>query len=133
MRTLSIRQPWAWLIVNGHKRVENRDWSTAFRGEFQIHAGLQLTAKEHARISAEVLEHFGIEIPPIEQLVRGGIVGIATLCDCLGPQDMVDMGQSFQRWYTGAQAFILKDARPVPFTPCKGQLGWFDAPRVAGS
>jgi hypothetical protein len=24
MRTLSIRQPWAWLIVNGFKPVENR-------------------------------------------------------------------------------------------------------------
>ena len=29
---LSIQQPWAWFIVNGYKDVENRTWSTKFRG-----------------------------------------------------------------------------------------------------
>jgi ASCH domain-containing protein len=28
MKALSVRQPWAWLIVNGYKEVENRDWAT---------------------------------------------------------------------------------------------------------
>lgn len=36
---LSIRQPWAWLIVNNHKPVENRSWPTSFRGRFLVHAG----------------------------------------------------------------------------------------------
>ena len=36
---LSIRQPWAWLIVNGHKDIENRDWPTNFRGRLLVHAG----------------------------------------------------------------------------------------------
>ncbi len=36
---LSIRQPWAWLIVNGYKDIENRTWSTRFRGKVLIHAG----------------------------------------------------------------------------------------------
>jgi len=35
---LSVRQPWAWLIVNGHKDVENRTWSTQHRGDILIHA-----------------------------------------------------------------------------------------------
>lgn len=26
MKALSIRQPWAWLIANGHKDIENRTW-----------------------------------------------------------------------------------------------------------
>lgn len=30
---LSIRQPWAWLIVNGYKDIENRTWPTHFRGK----------------------------------------------------------------------------------------------------
>jgi hypothetical protein len=29
---LSVRQPWAWLIVNGYKDVENRSWTTHYRG-----------------------------------------------------------------------------------------------------
>lgn len=36
---LSIRQPGAWLIVNGHKDIENRDWPTTnFRGRLLVHA-----------------------------------------------------------------------------------------------
>lgn len=30
MAALSIRQPWAWLVVQGYKDIENRDWPTNF-------------------------------------------------------------------------------------------------------
>ena len=36
---LSVRQPWAWLLVNGYKDIENRNWATEFRGRCFIHAG----------------------------------------------------------------------------------------------
>jgi len=39
MRALSVKQPWAWLIVNGYKKIENRNWPTSFRGRIYIHAG----------------------------------------------------------------------------------------------
>jgi hypothetical protein len=38
MKELSIRQPWAWLIIAGHKDVENRSWTTTYRGPLLIHA-----------------------------------------------------------------------------------------------
>ena len=41
MKALSIKQPWAWLIVNGFKDIENRTWRTKIRGEFLIHAGIE--------------------------------------------------------------------------------------------
>ena|SRR3990167_1062667 len=41
MKALSIRQPWAWLICSGYKGIENRGWSTKFRGRIYVHAGLQ--------------------------------------------------------------------------------------------
>jgi hypothetical protein len=28
MKALSLMQPWAWLMVNGHKDIENRNWAT---------------------------------------------------------------------------------------------------------
>jgi hypothetical protein len=40
MRALTIRQPWATCIAEGHKGVENRPHSTPYRGEVAIHAGL---------------------------------------------------------------------------------------------
>lgn len=38
MKALSIRQPWAWLIANGYKDIENRSWRTNYRGPVLIHA-----------------------------------------------------------------------------------------------
>src|SRR5690349_14501124 len=45
MKALSIRQPWAWLIVNGHKPVENRSWPTKYTGKLLIHAGQRFEPK----------------------------------------------------------------------------------------
>ena len=38
MKTLSVRQPWANLIVHGIKDIENRTWKTNYRGRIYIHA-----------------------------------------------------------------------------------------------
>ncbi|KQR02500.1 hypothetical protein ASF72_10730 [Arthrobacter sp. Leaf141] len=37
---LTIRNPWAWAIINGGKDIENRSWHTSYRGPLYIHAGL---------------------------------------------------------------------------------------------
>jgi hypothetical protein len=126
MRALSIRQPWAWLIVNGHKTIENRDWSTAFRGPVLIHASLTMTQKYHRELSAQMLADFAIELPAYDALERGGIVGVAEIVDCLTAVDIVDYGESFQRWFTGEHGFVIARARPLPFHPCKGALSFFD-------
>ena len=39
MKTLTVLEPWAFLIVAGHKRIETRSWATKYRGELAIHAG----------------------------------------------------------------------------------------------
>ena len=38
MKAISIKQPWASLIVNGYKDIENRSWRTSYRGKILIHA-----------------------------------------------------------------------------------------------
>lgn len=38
MKVLSIQQPWASLIVQGHKKIETRTWATKYRGPLLIHA-----------------------------------------------------------------------------------------------
>ena len=47
MKALSIRQPWAWLIVNGHKDIENRQWRTHFRGKIYVHAAKGMTRGDY--------------------------------------------------------------------------------------
>jgi hypothetical protein len=39
MTALTVLQPWAWAIMDGRKRVENRTWRTSHRGPLLIHAG----------------------------------------------------------------------------------------------
>lgn len=39
MKVLTIRQPWASLIIEGYKMFEFRSWKTNYRGEILIHAG----------------------------------------------------------------------------------------------
>ena len=116
MKTLSIRQPWAWLIVNGHKDVENRCWLTHLRGTIQVHAALGMTRDEYA-FAHVVAEENGVELPPAADLQRGGIVGQVDIVDCVD--------QDASPWFFGEFGFVLKNAKPLPFRPCKGALRFF--------
>jgi hypothetical protein len=84
MKALSIKQPWAWLIVAGHKDIENRDWRSdnpglKYRGEVLIHTGLRMDDDWSAFGIPEICRH----VPADEDLPRGGIVGIAEIVDCV--------------------------------------------------
>lgn len=118
MKALSILQPWAWLIANGYKDVENRSWPTRFRGRFLVHAGKRW-GQEQRDDFAFVRERFP-EIPLPATFERGGIVGAATLTHCV-PR----MGSP---WFFGPIGFVVADARVIPFVPYRGQLGFFDVP-----
>ena len=39
MKALTIKEPWASLIINGYKTYEFRSWNTSYRGKILIHAG----------------------------------------------------------------------------------------------
>lgn len=112
MRALSIMQPWAWLIVQGHKDVENRTWPTDFRGPVLIHAG-----KKPDFDPAMEWEWGDIPPPTGDQIELGGIVGEAEIVDCVR--------RSASRWFRGPWGFVLRNARPLPFRPCRGMLGFF--------
>lgn len=123
MKALSIRQPWAWLIVNGYKDIENRSWPTRLRGEVLVHASKGMTRKEYDDVDLmlaldERLQY--IRLPAFEQLERGGIVGKVTIAGCITA--------SRSPWFFGKYGFELRDSRPLPFAPFKGSLGFFDAP-----
>ena len=117
MKAISIRQPWAWLIVQGYKDVENRTWSTKYRGPILIHAGKTLDPG-FDELRQELREEFDIDVPPRKELPRGGIVGQATIVDCVTDYDSA--------FFSGPYGFVLEDAQPLPFQPCKGRLGIFD-------
>ena len=110
---LSIQQPWAWAIVNGGKTIENRTWRTRFRGAFLIHAS-QRFDNDGERFVLGMCP----DLPGRDQLPRGGIVGVAELFDCVTRSD--------NEWFFGPVGFVLRNARPLPFMPCRGHLSFFE-------
>ncbi len=117
MKALSIRQPWAWLIVNGHKAIENRSWPTKFRGRFLIHAGKGMTRDEYEE-TRDFAALLGVKIPEAHELERGGIVGVATVTGCVT--------ESTSPYFFGPHGFTLAGVAPLTFRPVKGQLGFFE-------
>ncbi len=101
LRVLSIRQPWAWLAANGIKDIENRTWSTKYRGPVLIHA----STKQPTRADrAHVWEWYRVELP--EELETGAIVGMAQLVNCVE--------KSRSRWMEGPIGWKFADARALP-------------------
>jgi hypothetical protein len=127
LKGLSIRQPWAWLIANGHKDIENRTWSTHFRGRVLIHASSGMTRGEYedALDFLEWKNFDGIALPEHDKLLRGGIVGVATITDCVRSSD--------SPWHMpDCWGFRIADAQPLPFVALPGKLRFFDVDESLG-
>lgn len=133
MMALSIKQPWAWLICNpllydAPKRIENRTWSTEFRGRFLVHAGREEDREAVAAIRAirpEVADLL-FDLDFRGGLARGGIVGAARLVRCWRIEELRLFDGGADPWACGPWCFDLLEARPLPFWPCPGRLGFFD-------
>ena len=124
MMALSIRQPWASLILKAGKDIENRCWPTKFRGRMLIHAAKGMTRDEYeSGIDALIMVGVQRVLPALTALERGGIVGSVEIVDCVQRSD--------SPWFVGRYGFVLRDPRPLPFTPWKGKLGFFDVPESA--
>ena len=123
MKALSIRQPWAWLICKGYKDIENRGWTTDFRGRIYIHTGKKfdfdgwnwLCGQQALLIGVDIEEWAKIAVFPD----LGAIIGEVDLVDCVTKSSSI--------WFIGKYGFVLENAelfqKPIPY---RGQLGLFE-------
>jgi hypothetical protein len=121
LRALSIRQPWAWLILHAGKDIENRDWQPRnpglrFRGTCLVHASLKLEPIDDG-LRERVRRASGVDIPKASELPRGGIVGQVDVIDVVQ--------QSSSPWFSGPCGLVLANAEPRAFVACLGRLGFF--------
>jgi hypothetical protein len=102
---LSLKQPWATLVLHGMKTIEVRRWPTARRGQILIHA---------ARISDERPEAWQHLPDSLRELAgqTGGIIGAAEIVDCLE--------------YRNLEAFVRDQAKHL------NEPGWFEPPILYG-
>jgi hypothetical protein len=114
LRALSLKQPWAWLVVNGYKDIENRDWRTHHRGALLIHASMSKQDFSTATLERISRRH-GVVVP--SELDIGGIVGVVDVADCVT--------RHRSKWFAGEYGWILENPRRLPFRECKGFVKFF--------
>ena len=117
MKVLSLKQPFAELILLGRKKIELRKWNTNFRGEFLIHA---------SKIpDLEAMEKFGFKDLPC-----GFIVGKIKLVDVkkykTEYEHKKDKNLHLASSIWGNYGFILKNPERIKPIPCKGSLGFWE-------
>ena len=126
MKALSLRQPYAHLIVIGKKTIELRTWNTKHRGEFLIHAAKTVNVRD--------CQLAGFDPVTLE---FGSIIGKAELLDVKNYDDFEDQVWHDDSKYhlagndyrSSTKGFILQNAikfeKPIPY---KAQLNFFEVP-----
>lgn len=102
IKAISLKEPWASLILNGKKTIETRVWKTNYRGKLLICAS---------------------KSPKTD--ISGKAVAIVELVECR-PMAKRDEKAACCEVYDGAYSWILKDIRPIVQFEVKGRLGLFD-------
>lgn len=128
LKCLSIQQPWSWLIVNGHKDIENREWTTSYRGPVLIHAG--------AKIDDDWFNHrtgFPTNAHPMRDLAPADMPARQdyAIKALLGMANLIDVVEdSSSPWFVGRYGFVFIDAKPFKEPiPYSGSLRLFDVAR----
>lgn len=134
MKALTICQPYAHLIVQGKKRVENRTWPTKYRGLFYVHAGKSrewlLPWKDD--LGNEWCKVDGGEIL-VGNMAFGAVVAIANLVDCILHKQIenAEWDEKYP-WIrshehaSGPWCWVLDDVTPIGPWPWKGAQGLFN-------
>ena len=125
-KVLTVRQPYASLLVGGVKDVENRSRRTNYRGTVLIHAG----ARMHDVVSfLRKRQEFTVEEMFVmtqtneveEHELFGCIVGSVEIVDCI--QDSTSPWAERGQWH-----WVCRNAKVFdhPIRDVKGRLGLWD-------
>ena len=126
MKAITIKQPWASLIIRGGKDIENRDWKGHIRGVVAIHSSARLDPEEMegaCDLMSGFVPRFSAAKFKRDDFPLGAILGTVEIVDCVD--------RSSSPWFSGKFGFVLKN--PVAFEkpiPCKGALGFWWVPEV---
>ena len=83
-RCLTVKNPWAFLIVHGIKDVENRNWKTNFRGNVFIHVSVK-SVEPFEVLTKEQFEAIDqYTMPMIDSYFETSrIIGSVEIVDCV--------------------------------------------------
>lgn len=144
MKAITIKQPWASLIVEGKKDIENRTWKTNFRGRVLIHAGVTIDNNAVDKISCfdgELARKVWFDIND-NKMPTGAIIGSVEIVDCVvnHPSKWAQHKAIVKRKINGKNKMVEVPvynwvlANPILFLepiPAKGKLSFWDSPIVS--
>ena len=123
MKVLTIKNPWATLIITGYKKYEFRSWKTKYRGKILIHTSINPDKK--------IIDNFdNLNI----KYQNGYIIGEAEIVDCIEVTNEFEnklikenkqvYGMTIGRGgYAWKLENVVKYDKPIPI---KGRLGLWE-------
>lgn len=116
MKALSLKQPFAELILQGRKKIELRNWNTNFRGEFLIHSSKLPDLKS--------MKKFGfINLPCGFILGKANLVGVKHYKSDEGHCADKNLHLADSSW--GKYGFVLENIERIDPIPAKGKLNFW--------
>lgn len=124
MKALTIKQPFATLIIEGYKKYEFRSWKTSFRGEIYIHAGKSIDQEAMNRV-----KDLNLSYP------TGCIIGKVKIVDCVKVEEKLRkelLKENEKVYYNlktpkeklyGLKLEEFKKMKPIPV---KGKLSFWE-------
>lgn len=136
MKTLSVQQPWASLLVKGFKNVENRTFNTNHRGKLLIHATAKPASnnflmEQPMEYMTEILNDrsFGNMGLSFKEYPTSAIIGWVDIVDVIAPGNECfsnwNGGEEFYRWCVGEM-----EEFDEPIVGVKGKLGIWEYPDI---
>jgi len=147
MKTLSVKQPWAYLLCAGIKDIENRTWKTNYRGRVFIHAGMSGSSyifENRSLFRASQEAEIWLNCDYESAIPKGAIIGSVEIVDCVLNHESIwaEHKAAVQRKINGEKVFIEVPvynwviANPImfanPWLNIKGKLGLWEFENMKG-
>ena len=142
MKTISVKNPWAYLICTGVKDIENRTWPIKYRGRVLIHTGAIGTHGYYSKfLPSEFWNNLSEEQKAeliIQFQTRSAIIGSVEIVNCVINHESIwaektempagcYMGEKpIYNWVLAYPVLF-----PTPIRNIKGKLSFWDYPGIA--
>ena len=125
MKALSIKQPWASLIAEGIKDIENRTWKTNFRGRIYIHVSspkkfnVQMTDEQTVKAFSVLTDGMN------GKLHFGAIIGEVDIVDCVMGHESIWAEKDCYNWVLANPVMYIH-----PYRNVKGKLSFWEFDKI---
>lgn len=132
MKAITLWQPWATFIADGHKRYETRSWSTNFRGNIAIHASKRWSLDQKIFLNQLVMKHEALADYAVYEFPFGCVVAACRLVNVHRVEDVRDslsrleraLGDYSDERFAWELEIVKLPPQPIPTKGMQGIWTW---------